>query len=142
MDNGLAQLAVLLVDDYDSIRNKMAEDLRKLGLKVTTASNGLQAMGLLRDQAFDLLITDLVMPEMDGFELCEEVRKTPATQDLPVIVTSTHCDSLYIMKALRLGADDYISKPIELDLLARIIRRVRVPTLTADGQPAAAASEA
>ena len=129
MVSGLGNLEVLLVDDYKSIRDKLEKELRGLGLKVTTAGNGVEALGLLRSKRFDLLFTDIVMPEMDGFELCQEVRSSPGFQDIPIIVTSTHCDTDYVMKALRLGADDYVSKPVDFELLKQVVGRVLAPTL-------------
>jgi len=129
MGSGLGKLEVLLVDDYKSIRDKLEKELRGLGLVVTTAGNGVEALGLLRSKRFDLLFTDIVMPEMDGFELCQEVRTAPGFQDIPIIVTSTHCDTEYVMKALRLGADDYVSKPVDYELLKQVVARVLAPTL-------------
>ncbi len=120
-------LKVLVVDDYENMRKKLLKDLEKLGLKVTEASNGVEALSILSKEKFDVMITDIVMPEMDGFELCEEVRTRTDLRDLPVVITSTHCDSNYIVKALRLGADDYISKPIERDVLEKVLRRI-IPT--------------
>lgn len=124
----LQGLRVLVVDDYERIRKKLVAVLEEMGCHVTEASNGVEALGLLHKGDIGLLFTDLVMPEMDGFELCEEVRKTPALSSLPVVVVSTHYDTNYIVKALRLGADDYIPKPIEHDLIRKVITRVLTPT--------------
>ena len=126
-------IKVLLVDDYESIRKRISEDLQSLGLAVTEATNGFEALTTLRNEPFDMIFTDLVMPEMDGFELCEEVRKTPEIQSLPIIVVSTHFENEYILKALRLGADDYVPKPIDVDLLQKVIKRALTPTLQEAG---------
>ena len=125
-------LQALLADDYEAVRRLLAEELRTLGFEVEEVSDGALALDRLRHGKFDILFTDIVMPELDGFELCEEVRKTPELQNLTIIVLSTHCDADYIMKAIRLGADDYIAKPIESQLLAKVIKRALVPTLTPD----------
>ncbi|MFH1075387.1 MAG: response regulator [Pseudomonadota bacterium] len=122
-------LKVLLADDYESIRKRLSHDLQRLGFKVVEASNGFEALTKLRSEKFDILFTDLVMPEMDGFELCEEVRKMPDIQAIPIVVVSTHCDNEYILKALRLGADDYVTKPIDAVLLEKVVRRAMIPTL-------------
>ncbi len=129
MDNTFNNLEVLLVDDYESIRQNIAENLRSFGLKVSEAENGFDALSKLREKKFDIVFTDLVMPEMDGFELCEEIRKSPEIQTIPIIAISTHCENEYILKILRLGADDYISKPIDNNLLLKVIKRVLTPTL-------------
>jgi CheY-like chemotaxis protein len=126
-------IKVLLVDDYESIRKKISENLQHLGLTVAEATNGFEALTALRDESFDMLFTDLVMPEMDGFELCEEVRKTHEIQNLPIVVVSTHFENEYILKALRMGADDYVAKPIDVDLLEKVIKRALTPTLQEDG---------
>jgi CheY-like chemotaxis protein len=125
----------LLADDYETVRRMLGEALRSLGFAVEEAADGAAALERLRRERFDILFTDLVMPELDGFELCEEVRKTPELQNLPVVVVSTHCDADYVMKALRLGADDYITKPIEPRLLERVIRRALTPTLPVEAAP-------
>jgi CheY-like chemotaxis protein len=126
-------IKVLLVDDYESIRKRIAENLQHLGLTVAEATNGFEALTVLRDESFDMLFTDLVMPEMDGFELCEEVRKTHKIQNLPIVVVSTHFENEYILKALRMGADDYVAKPIDVGLLEKVIKRALTPTLQEDG---------
>lgn len=133
MTKPFENLKVLLADDYESIRKRLSEDLQRLGLAVSEAANGFEALSKLRSEPFDMLFTDLVMPEMDGFELCEEVRKIPQIQAIPIVVISTHCENEYILKALRLGADDYVSKPIDVDLLEKVIRRALTPTLQEDG---------
>ncbi len=121
-------MRALVVDDYENIRKRLSAALQQLGLVVVVeASNGLEAMALLRGQPFDIVFTDIVMPEMDGFELCEEIRNTPDLNALRVVVVSTHYDTNYIIKALRLGADDYVPKPIEPELVSRVIARVMTP---------------
>ena len=122
-------LTALVVDDYENIRLMLVNALKKLGVTVTEASNGIEALDILSKKQFDILFTDIVMPEMDGFELCEEVRKRSELRELPVVVVSTHCDSNYIVKALQLGADDYIAKPIEIDLVEKVISRITTELL-------------
>jgi CheY-like chemotaxis protein len=127
MDNEYGSLRALVVDDYDNMRLRMTAAVEGLGITVDQAANGLEALKKLREDHYDLLFTDIVMPEMDGFELCEEVRNTPDLQHLLVIVASTHYDTSYIIKALRLGADDYVPKPVEPELVARVVARVMTP---------------
>ena len=71
-----------------------------------------------------MVFTDLVMPEMDGFELCEEIRRRPAFRTLPIVVVSTHRDAAYVIQALRCGADDYLNKPFSASLAQRVIERI------------------
>lgn len=120
-------LKALAVDDYENTRKKLVNILQHLGMKVLEAANGVEALETLRRDKVDLIFTDIVMPEMDGFELCVEVRKIPDLSEIPIVVVSTHVDGNYIIKALRTGADDYLSKPIEADLAEKVIARILTP---------------
>lgn len=125
----LNKLKVLVVDDYEKMRQRICAILRQLSLNICEASNGVEALKILRKEKFDMVFTDIVMPEMDGFELCEEIRKTSDWVDMPVVVISTHYDSNYIVKALRHGADDYIPKPVDLETVEKVLHRVLTPTI-------------
>lgn len=124
-------LKALAVDDYENTRKKLVVILQHLGITVLEAANGVEALEILRTSKVDLVFTDIVMPEMDGFELCFEIRKIPELRDLPIVVVSTHVDGNYIIKGLRTGADDYISKPIEMDLVEKVIARITTAVLPA-----------
>ncbi len=117
-------LKVLVVDDYEKMRDELCRILISFNLDIFEATNGVEALGVLRREKIDAVFTDIVMPEMDGFELCEEIRKIPEMIDMPVIAVSTHCDSNYIVKALRLGADDYIPKPANKKIVKKVLTRV------------------
>lgn len=127
MNKPFEELTVLIVDDYETMRKKISKELTSLGLSVVEAANGLEALKILRGEMagkIDILFTDLVMPEMDGFELCEEIRKNPDLRGLPIIVSSTHVDASYVVKALRMGADDYIAKPVKSALVKKVLTRM------------------
>lgn len=131
MDKPFKDLNALVVDDYESMRKKISKALSSLGLSVVEAPNGVEAINLLRDkkgEKINVIFTDIVMPEMDGFELCLEIRKIPKFNDVPIVVSSTHVDATYVLKALRMGADDYIAKPVEVKLLQKVLTRVMTPT--------------
>jgi YesN/AraC family two-component response regulator len=81
----------------------------------------------LNTEKIDIVFTDIVMPEMDGFELCEEIRKYRKWMNLPVVAISTHYDSKYIVKALRKGADDYLAKPADARMIHKVLERVLTP---------------
>jgi CheY-like chemotaxis protein len=128
----IAELNTLVVDDYENIRQRLCAALRDLGItRITEAGNGLEALEKLRaaetDPPFDIVFTDIVMPEMDGFELTEEIRNTSAFRDILIVLVSTHYDTNYLIRGLRLGADDYVPKPIDHDLLKKVIARVITP---------------
>jgi two-component system, sensor histidine kinase and response regulator len=114
----------LVVDDYPSIRKNMRELLMGLGLQCREAENGLNALEMLKQDPPDIVLSDLVMPEMDGFELTEAIKTSPRWRRLPVVIISTHADSRYIFKALRLGADDYLTKPASREMLISVLDRI------------------
>ncbi|MDR2934508.1 MAG: response regulator [Candidatus Adiutrix sp.] len=115
---------VLVVDDYLAVRKTIKELVNSLGMVTTEAENGLKAQELLKARKFDMIITDLVMPEMDGFELTEAIKNDPALRPIPVVIISTHSDSKYIFRALRLGADDYLIKPPTAEMVSIILTRI------------------
>ena len=125
----LNNLKVLVVDDYEKMRRRICAVLGPLGLTISEASNGVEALKILRNEKFDAVFTDIVMPEMDGFELCDEIRKNSDWTDIPIVVISTHYDSGYIVKALRHGADDYIPKPIDPETVENVLHRILTPTI-------------
>jgi len=132
----LNNLRVLVVDDYEKMRERMCAILGQLGLTISEAPNGVEALKVLIQERFDAVFTDIVMPEMDGFELCEEIRKNSEWMDMPIVVISTHYDTAYIVKALRQGADDYIPKPIDPETVENVLHRVLTPTIPgADNEP-------
>ena len=117
-------LNVLVVEDFQTVRKAVVQVLESLKMQVIEAENGVRALEILDKGSVDLVFTDLVMPEMDGFELCEEIRRRPDVRDLPIIVISTHRDAQYVIQALRAGADDYLTKPFTAPLARRVVERV------------------
>ena len=116
--------SVLVVDDYLAVRKTIKELVQSLGMVTTEAENGLKAQEILKSKSVDLVITDLVMPEMDGFELTEAIKNDPAFRKIPVVIISTHADSKYIFRALRLGADDYLTKPPTPEMVNTVLTRI------------------
>lgn len=114
---------VLIVDDEPQITRVLRHSLTAHRYDVRTAADGLSAIDTFRDWHPDLIITDLQMPEMDGIELCREIRKT---SKLPIIVLSVKGEERTKVAALDAGADDYVLKPFGIDeLLARIRAALR-----------------
>lgn len=105
------------------MRAHLCDLLSDLDIDSIEAKNGVEAIDILGSQKVDLILTDLVMPEMDGFELCEEIRRQPALRELPTIVTSSHRDASYVIRALRRGADDYLTKPATPSSFRTVIER-------------------
>jgi two-component system KDP operon response regulator KdpE len=114
---------VLVVDDEPQITRVLRHSLTAHRYDVRTAADGLSALDTFRDWHPDLIITDLQMPEMDGIELCREVRKTST---LPIIILSVKGEEKTKVQALDAGADDYVTKPFGIDeLLARVRAALR-----------------
>lgn len=108
-DNGKSR--VLIVDDEPGnikiLSNILADDY-----VMSVATNGRQALEIARVQAPDIVLLDMVMPEMDGIEVCQALKQDPATQDIPVIFVTSMSDTVNEERGLDAGAVDYISKPI------------------------------
>jgi DNA-binding response OmpR family regulator len=102
---------ILLVDDEHSVQKLLASALRKDGYEVVCASDGRVALDRVADGAFDLLVLDLMLPKVDGFEVCRQVR---ATSSVPIIMLTARVEEIDKVLGLELGADDYITKPFSM----------------------------
>ena len=119
-----APLKVLVVDDEPAIRRFLRTSLTAQGYQVSEAENGAAALDALRRSAADVLVLDLGLPDIGGFEIIERIRGQGST--LPIIVLSSRTDESGKVKALDLGADDYVTKPFGIDeLLARLRAALR-----------------
>jgi two-component system, OmpR family, response regulator MtrA len=108
---------VLLVEDDSSIREVAALGLTQAGFAVTTAPDGRQGLLEFRHGRFDLVVLDVMLPELDGFEVCREIRRESR---VPIVMLSARSDTVDVVVGLELGADDYVTKPFELpELVAR-----------------------
>ncbi|HBK86747.1 MAG TPA: DNA-binding response regulator, partial [Firmicutes bacterium] len=99
---------MLLVDDEYDLLRALSATLTRAGWQVTTASDGQQALHVFRRISPNLIILDLMLPVLDGWEVCREVRKT---SDVPIIMLTARDDSVDKILGLELGADDYVTKP-------------------------------
>jgi adenylate cyclase len=116
---GVARL--LIVDDNKVNRLLLARNVELQGHRSASAENGRIALDMLRSETFDLLLLDIEMPEMDGFEVLEQLKADAKLRDLPVLVTSSIEGLANVVRCIELGAEDYLSKPVNPVLLkARI----------------------
>lgn len=122
------KLRLLAADDNPSNLTLLARYLQQEEYELITASNGLETLEKTRAELPDLILLDVNMPEMDGFQVLEAIRSNPLTERIPVIiVTAARLDPVDMQYALNLGADDYVMKPFDRrELLARIRARLRV----------------
>jgi chemosensory pili system protein ChpA (sensor histidine kinase/response regulator) len=116
--------AVLFVDDSISVRKLAARFLESSGLEVDTAVDGLDAMEKLATGRFRIVVTDLEMPRMHGYELIAEIRRHPQYQHLPVIVCSSRSSDKHRRRAQEVGAQGYITKPFTKEQLLADIQRL------------------
>ena len=108
---------VLLVEDDPSIREITELGLRNAGFRVTAAGDGRAALLHIRQEPFDLVVLDLMLPTLDGYEVCREIRKDSR---VPIVILSAKSDTVDVVVGLELGADDYVTKPFEMpELVAR-----------------------
>jgi two-component system response regulator MtrA len=128
---------VLLVEDDPSIREITKLGLENAGFRVTAAGDGREALLHFRQDPFDLVILDLMLPTLDGYEVCREIRRE---SQVPIVMLSARSDTVDVVVGLELGADDYVTKPFEMpELVARAraaLRRAAAapadPVLTVD----------
>lgn len=121
---------ILVVDDEEHIVELIKFNLEKNGYKVTTATNGIEALKLVRSEAPQLLLLDLMLPGMDGYDVCKEIRKDSSISSTPIVMLSAKGEELDKIIGLELGADDYITKPFSVrELLARVKAVLRRTTV-------------
>lgn len=112
---------ILIVDDYRTNRLKLALGLKQQGHTVAEAESGKQALDMLRNGTFDLVLLDIVMPEMDGYEVLQQMKGDSTLRNVPVIVISAHDELESVVRGIELGAEDYLPKSFDPVLLrARI----------------------
>lgn len=112
---------ILVVDDYALNRLLLKRTLEQQGHTVALAENGRQALAMLDAGRFDLVLLDILMPEMDGYEVLARLKRDPARRDLPVIVISALEEMESVIRCIGMGAEDYLPKPFDpLLLRARI----------------------
>lgn len=115
---------ILVVDDEQDIRQVIALNLEAEGYDVAQAANGLEALEAVERDGYNLVILDIMMPEMDGWEVCRQIKSRQRTKDLPVLILTVRGQPLDRVIGLEVvHADDYLMKPFErLDLLAAVKR--------------------
>lgn len=120
---------VLVVDDDATIRRLLQITLETEGFEVTTAGDGVEGLRMAQeDPRPDLVLLDIMMPGMDGLQVCHTLKSDDATKDTPVVLLSAKAQSHDIELGMRVGADDYITKPPDLlDLVARVRQLLPVP---------------
>jgi len=130
---GMAKPTILIVEDEAPLLTLLRYNLEKQGFRVEEATDGQEALLRVAENKPDLVLLDWMLPTLSGIEVCRQIRRRPATRDLPVIMVTARTEDQDAVRALDIGADDYITKPFAVEaLLARIRALLRrsgsVPT--------------
>jgi two-component system alkaline phosphatase synthesis response regulator PhoP len=126
----LAASRVLVVDDNAQNLELIAAYLDSLGVQVDTATDGLKALEKVQEGDFSLILLDIMMPKMSGFEVCPKLKNDPKTRNIPVVMVTALNELGDIERAVASGADDFITKPVNrLELITRVKSLLRVSHL-------------
>jgi chemosensory pili system protein ChpA (sensor histidine kinase/response regulator) len=125
---------VMVVDDSITVRRVTERLLERNGMRVLTARDGVDAVAQLQDHAPDILLLDIEMPRMDGYEVATHVRSDPRLRHIPIVMITSRVGEKHRARAMSIGVDQYLGKPYqESDLLAAIHGLVRKKPAPADG---------
>ena len=119
--------SILVVDDEPQARSMLRLILVRAGFDVLEAKDGYEALDEVARQIPDLMLLDIMMPGIDGFYVCEQLRASSRTADLPIIVLSAKTDAESIKRGQEVGATLYLTKPVSPDDLARHVKEVMEP---------------
>ena len=118
----MSNVKVLIVDDEPFNIDVLEQALDGTDYQVMRASNGQEALGKIHSEQPDLILLDLMMPIVDGFQVLAKVKDDPMLRDIPVIIVSAEHDSKSIVKGIKQGAEDYLTKPIDT---AQFLKKVK-----------------
>jgi len=127
-------MRILLVEDEENIREVVKLNLELEEYEVITSDNGKDALKKIEEQHFDLLVLDVMLPDVDGFQICEQVRLS--NMDVPIIFLTAKDTSLDRINGLKKGADDYLTKPFHLEeLLLRVNNLIKRSSKSPENTP-------
>ncbi|MCP4837300.1 MAG: response regulator [Phycisphaera sp.] len=130
VDTALPEALVLLVDDNQQNLELILAYLDDLGCRTVTATNGIEAMEMIDSKKPDLVLLDVMMPRMSGFEVCQKIKSDPSTRDIAVIMVTALNEVPDYERAVESGTDDFLSKPVnKIELLTRVKSLLRVRLL-------------
>jgi len=113
---------ILVVDDDEMTRHFLSHILAQQGFLLETAADGEQALTLMKEKQFDIILLDIEMPGLNGLETLKRIRKNYLKKDLPILMVTANDQSAEIIQAFDLGANDYVVKPLDVPVLFARIR--------------------
>jgi two-component system phosphate regulon response regulator PhoB len=136
MLDSLAKPTVLVVEDEAALATMLRYNLEKQGFRVEEAADGQEALTRIAENQPDLVLLDWMLPALSGIEVCRQIRRRSSTRDLPVIMVTARTEDQDAVRGLNTGADDYITKPFNMEALLARIRALlrRANALPAKGQ--------
>jgi two-component system, OmpR family, response regulator len=129
---------ILVIEDEADIRQVLDYNLKSAGHEVVEASRGVDGLRLLREREPDLVLLDLMLPDMPGTEVCRSIKDNPATRALPVVMLTARGEEIDRVVGFEIGADDYITKPFSLEEVIARLRAILRRTGTGAQKPCAA----
>lgn len=124
LERSLAERKILVVDDEPFILKSLTFVLKKEGFHVESATNGLEALETIRKEKPDLVFLDIMMPKMNGLEVCQWIREDPQLRDIHVIILTAKGQEADREKGLQIGADEYMTKPFSPSMVVKRIREI------------------
>jgi len=128
-EKGDRRIFAMVVDDSITVRRVTQRLLERNGMRVLTARDGMDAVTLLQDNVPDIILLDIEMPRMDGYEVATHVRNDPRLKDVPIIMITSRSGEKHRARAIEIGVDDYLGKPYQeaqlLDAIAPLVERHR-----------------
>ncbi|MBN2735911.1 MAG: response regulator [Spirochaetales bacterium] len=128
------QKAILVVDDEMDIRELLSYNLEQEGYKVYKAGTGEEAISISNTEKCDLILLDLMLPGINGFEVCKKIKKTSTTSHIPIVMLTAKNEDHDIIEGFDIGADDYVTKPFSPKILLARIKNLMKQSLTDEDQ--------
>lgn len=115
---------IILIDDESDILELLSHNLSKEGYITNCFSNPVEGLPYILNHKVDLILTDWLMPQMDGLEFCKKLKQNNETQDIPIIMLSCKNKDVDIQEALEFGIDDYLVKPFRINKLISVVKKL------------------
>ncbi|MBN1764761.1 MAG: response regulator transcription factor [Sedimentisphaerales bacterium] len=115
---------IVLVDDEDAILELLTYNFSRQGYEVFCAETGREALRLIDSRKPEIIILDLMLPDIDGLEICKQLKRNPRTEQIPIVMLTAKGEEADIVTGLELGADDYVTKPFSFKVLASRVRNI------------------